>query len=230
MGKLIQLELSRFSLKNHIIGILLANILILLLSISFSFIMSLEAAEGVSNFPVAVPPTTDLAVLLVRTILIVWEAVLISALVIEEYKNKTINLLYTYPVNRMKLILAKLILISMIIFMFYCLSSLIQYSGLFFASLKFNFITFHFENIVVQFLIIVSAIALGFIPMSIGMMKKSVIATIVSSLIIVAIVSNSQGISTGLISIPVVVMAFGSMGFIIAIMTTKKMIYADLNN
>ncbi len=51
--------------------------------------------------------------MLIKATLIVWEAVLIFVFVIEEYRNKTISLLFTYPVSLIKLIMAKLLMHSM---------------------------------------------------------------------------------------------------------------------
>lgn len=130
--------------------------------------------------------------MLVRATLIVWEAVLISVFVIEEYRNKTICLLFTYPISRTKLITAKLILICGIMFLFHVLSNIFQYATIFLAAKCFDFVTFSFGNIMTQAVTTISAILLGLLPLYVGMIKKSAIATVVSSIIIVAIASNSQ--------------------------------------
>jgi hypothetical protein len=62
------------------------------------------------------------------------------------------------------------------------------------------------------------------------MIKKSTIATVVSSIIIVAIASNSQGSSAGLLSIPVAAVIFGIIGIIFSAVAMRKMILSDLSN
>ena len=155
--------------------------------------------------------------MLVRAVLIVREAVLISAFVIEEYRNKTIGLLFAYPISRTKLIIAKLFLICGIMFLPYVLSNIFQYISIFLAKKCFDFVTFSFGNILVQTVTTISFVLLGFFPLYVGIIKKSTIATVVSSIVIVAIASNSQGSNTGLMSMPVVAIIFGMIGVIFSV-------------
>ena len=49
--------------------------------------------------------------ILIRIVFIIFASVILSRLVIEEYKNKTVQLLFTYPLKRKKIIFAKLSLV-----------------------------------------------------------------------------------------------------------------------
>ena len=71
---------------------------------------------------------------------------------------------------------------------------------------------------------------MGLLPLYVGMIKKSTIATVVSSIVIVAIASNSQGSSAGLMSIPVAAVIFGIIGIIFSAVAMRKMILSDLSN
>ena len=231
MWNLIRMEIKKVPLKPHIAGLLIANFIIFLLSV---FTSSLLTASGnISMLPGFAPvqlDTVTLAAMLVRATLIVWEAVLISVFVIEEYRNKTICLLFTYPISRTKLITAKLILICGIMFLFHVLSNIFQYATIFLAAKCFDFVTFSFGNIMTQAVTTISAILLGLLPLYVGMIKKSAIATVVSSIIIVAIASNSQGSSAGLLSIPIAAIIFGIIGITFSAITMRKMILSDLSN
>ncbi len=231
MWNLIRMEIKKVPLKPHIAGLLIANFIIFLLSV---FTSSLLTASGnISTLPGFAPvqlDTVTLAAMLVRATLIVWEAVLISVFVIEEYRNKTIGLLFTYPISRTKLITAKLILICCISFTFHVLSNIFQYATIFLAAKCFDFVTFSFGNILTQAVTTISAILLGLLPLYVGMIKKSAIATVVSSIIIVAIASNSQGSSAGLLSIPIAAIIFGIIGITFSAITMRKMILSDLSN
>ena len=231
MWNLIRMEIKKVPLKPHSAGLLAANLIIFMLSV---FMSSLLTASGdISTLP-GLPPfqldTVTIAVMLVRATLIVWEAVLISVFVIEEYRNKTIGLLFTYPVSRTKLIMAKLFLICGISFLFHVLSNIFQYASIFLAAKCFDFVTFSVGNILVQIVTTISAVLLGLLPLYVGMIKKSTIATVVSSIVIVAIASNSQGSSAGLLSIPVAAIIFGIIGIIFSAIAMKKMILSDLSN
>ena len=231
MWNLIRMEIKKVPLKPHIAGLLIANFIIFLLS---AFTSSLLTASGnISTLPGFAPvqlDTVTLAAMLVRATLIVWEAVLISVFLIEEYRNKTIGLLFTYPISRTKLITAKLILICCISFTFHVLSNIFQYATIFLAAKCFDFVTFSFGNILAQAVTTISAILLGLLPLYVGMIKKSTIATVVSSIIIVAIASNSQGSSAGLMSIPVAAIIFSIIGIIFSAVAMRKLVLSDLSN
>ena len=231
MQNLIRLELNRLSLKPHIVGLIIANIVILFLCVFVSIFLSVATDFlTMAGLPSIRLDTIAIATMLVRATLIVWQAVLISQVIIEEYRKKTIDLLYTYPVNRCKLIFAKLVLVGGIMLTFHAISNVFHHTVIFFLSTQIDFVTYSFENISIQILITLSTIFLSFIPLSIGIIKKSSIATIVSSIIIVTFASNSQGSTAGLISIPIIAVTLGLVGVIISILTVKKMLTSDLCN
>lgn len=229
MKKLISLELERFSLKPHLIGLLIANIIILLLCMMVStFIKALGGVMVAAGLPEISLTTVSLSTMLVRAALIVWQGVLIAKLIVEEYQNKTIGLLFTYPINFKKIIWAKITLICGLIFMFHIVSSMFQHVAVFLISGKIDFVTYRFESLTVQLLIMISTVMLGLIPLAVGMINKSTIATVVSSVVIVAFSSNSQGSTAGLLSIPVIAMLLGIVGLLAAGASIKKMLASDL--
>lgn len=230
MLNLIKLELKRVSLKSHFIGLLAANIVIALLSAFTSSLLNAGGGVAVTGLPPAQLDTLTLAIMLVRATLIIWEAVLISVFIVEEYRNKTINLLFTYPVQRGKLIAVKIILICGVMLLFHALSGVFQFTCLSVASKYFPFVTVSPANLMTQAVTALSAVLLGLLPLYIGMIKKSTIATIVSSFAIAAIVSNSQGSGAGLMSIPIAAIVFGVIGVGFSAITVRKMVSSDLSN
>lgn len=230
MLNLIKLELKRVSLKSHFIGLLAANIVIALLSAFTSSLLNAGGGVAVTGLPPAQLDTLTLAIMLVRAALIVWEAVLISVFVVEEYRNKTINLLFTYPVQRGKLIAVKIILICGVMLLFHVLSGVFQFTCLSVVSKYFPFVTVSPANLMTQAVTALSSVLLGLLPLYIGMIKKSTIATIVSSFAIAAIVSNSQGSGAGLMSIPIAAIVFGVISAGFSAITVHKMVSSDLSN
>ena len=87
-----------------------------------------------------------------------------------------------------------------------------------------SFIQQFYQDCLVKFAL------MGLLPLYVGMIKKSTIATVVSSIIIVAIASNSQGSSAGLLSIPIAAIIFGIIGITFSAITMRKMILSDLSN
>ena len=230
MRNLVKLELKRASLKSHFIGLLAANIVIVLLSGFTSSLLNTGGGVAVTGLPPAQLDTLTLATMLVRATLIVWEAVLISVFIVEEYRNKTINLLFTYPVQRGKLIAVKIILICVVMLLFHALSGVFQFTCLSVASKYFPFVTVSPANLITQAVTALSAVLLGLLPLYVGMIKKSTIATIVSSFAIAAVVSNSQGSGAGLIAIPIAAIVFGVIGAGFSAITVHKMVSSDLSN
>lgn len=172
--------------------------------------------------------TVSLATMLVRATLIVWQGVLIAKLIVEEYQNKTMSLLYTYPISRQKLIYAKITLISGIMILFHMVSSAFQHLAIYLISLPLDFVSYSLDNVAIQLVIIVSTMLLAFIPLAVGMVNKSTIATVVTSVVIVAFSSNSQGSTAGLLSIPIISITLGFVGLVVMCITIKKMTKADL--
>ena len=84
MQNLVKLELKRVSLKSHFISLLAANVVITLLSAFTSSLLSADSGVAVTGLPPAQLDTLTLATMLVRAMLIVWEAVLISVFIVEE--------------------------------------------------------------------------------------------------------------------------------------------------
>ncbi|WP_227011430.1 ABC transporter permease [Paenibacillus lutimineralis] len=198
------------------------------------FTTSLLFSETGGSMAVGLPlmqlDTITMASMLVRAALIVWEAVFISSFIIEEYRSKTINLLFTYPVSRTRLIIAKLLLICGIMLIFHMGSSIFQHFSIFLLSRQFEFITYSFENLFIHIITPLSTILLGLFPLFVGMVKKSTIATVISSLIIITIASNSQGSTAGLLSVPMLAVIFGMIGVIFSTIAIRKMITSDLYN
>jgi ABC-type transport system involved in multi-copper enzyme maturation permease subunit len=229
MKNIIQLELKKFSLRPYLIGLLIANVITLFLSVFTSTLLTSGIGVYTSaGLPAMQLDTITLATMLVRATLIVWEAVFISTFIIEEYRNKTMTLLFTYPVNRAKLIFAKVIFICCLMLVFHVCSSVFQHICIFLLSGQFDFVTYSFDSLLVQIITTISTILIGLLPLCVGMVKKSTIATIVSSIIIVAVASNSQGSTAGLMSIPVIAVVFGLIGVIFSAVTIRKMVISDV--
>lgn len=229
MKKLLRLELERFSLKPHLIGLIIANIIILLLCVMVSTVIkALGGIMAAAGLPQISLTTVSLSAMLVRATLTVWQGALIAKLIVEEYQNKTIGLLFTYPVNFKKIILAKLTLICGLIFLFHIASYIFQNVTVYLISEQIDIVTYRFESLSTQFLIIVSTILFGLVPLTVGMINKSTIATVVSSVVMIAFSSNSQGRTAGLLSIPAVALVLGIVGCVAASITVKKMLSSDL--
>ncbi|MEK4301493.1 ABC transporter permease [Oceanobacillus sp. FSL W8-0428] len=133
-----------------------------------------------------------------RMVFIVFSGVLISRLVIEEYNDKTITLKFTYPISRKKLISSKLLIIICFTFFSILLSrifatvvlTMLDNSLNFIeGDIKFQMIIEHFRNTILYDF---SASGISLVPLFLGMLKKSVRTTIITSIIIAAFFGASN--------------------------------------
>ena len=128
--------------------------------------------------------------LLMSFIFLVYSSVLTAKLVIGEYNQRTITIMFSYPLNRIKLIVSKLIIImiyttiSMAIG-YVCCSGYIVFAdrvdmleGTFQLSMLQTWIPMAITTVIV-------CTVLSLWPFIIGMIRKSVPATIVTSLIVI---------------------------------------------
>lgn len=165
---------------------------------------------------------------------VIYASVLLSNMVIEEFKSKTITVLFTTPVSRKQLLMAKVIVISLLTFVLflvsvYLLSTIFSLLNNVYGILWFSFpLNLLWENTVHLLVTGVAVAGMALIPLLFGMIKYSVPATITSSILIIAILSssiNSDG--ANLFSFTAVPVALGFVGFIIAYLVISKAVKKD---
>lgn len=230
MFKLMQLEIKKMSLGWYIKGAIVANLLILVLLWFIPFIEEME--EGISIFA-----DTSEAILVagifVRATFIVFAAVLLAKLVIEEYKDKTISVLFTYPTPRKKLMGAKLLLTVVITFITIVLSQLFVVSAYLGLNLYFQFTIDPLTLDMIQkeaIRMLVYAVAItgsSLIPLYFGMRKKSVSATIISSMIVVTLVSSHNPMFS-LATIIYIPLSLAILGVLMAFWSIRRIEEEDI--
>lgn len=170
------------------------------------------------------PTYTDFMTLtniFIRIVFITFSAVLLSRLVIDEYKNKTIHLLFTYPLQRKKLMQAKLLIVLIFCFVSIVMATFVISLLIFFVSphlylvenpVKMNEII---STIPLTLINAVMMAGISLIPLFFGMRKKSTAATITWAVIIGLLINST--VSTGgeefslsqFIVIPTILCLFG---------------------
>ncbi|MED1434500.1 MULTISPECIES: ABC transporter permease [Bacillus] len=157
----------------------------------------------------------------IRITFIIFSSVILSRLIIDEYKNKTIQLLFMYPLQRKMLMRAKLT----IVFCFCFVSTII---ATFSISLLVYFVSpmmglIETPATIGEIIAIVPATfinafmisGISLIPLFFGMRKKSTPTTITSAVIIGMLISSNFGSGNGQVSmfnfiaIPIVLCLLG---------------------
>ena len=192
MLKLMALEIRKNKLKNLFKGVHIVNFSILAFMILVAFIDRSEAEGMITSYQ----DLFEGLYVFVKSAYIIFASVLISKLIIDEYKNNTITLLFMYPISRKKLMAAKII----IVFLFTFVTIIVSYIALGAILLGINsFVDLIPGELTLQLITseliktVVSAFyaaGIALIPLYIGMKKKSVPATIVSSVLVVSLISS----------------------------------------
>ncbi len=229
MSKILKLELKKFNLIRKIWGVIIANLVIMFFLITLIITSRIDDELAMENYTIAFQMVSTL----VGATFIIFASVLHAKTVIEEYKNKTITLLFMYPISRKKLIFAKLFLVVVFTFLSIVLSDIFQEVILYILNMKYQFIhdqltrPMIYHNLLNVVMYAFAAAGMALIPLFFGMLKKSVPATIVTSLIIVSIVySNNGGMS--LLNIIIIPIILAIIGIFIAFFTFRNIEHIDV--
>ncbi|MDA7026387.1 ABC transporter permease [Bacillus sp. CLL-7-23] len=229
MVNLIRIEIKKLKLGGYVRGVIIANLIIigLLWMIGYS-----EKAEGTEAFH-----NIDEAFLVigtfVRAVFIIFGAVLLSKLVISEFKNKTILVLFTYPVNRKKIMAAKLLIVGILTFV------TILISNVFIATIFFMLNSFFpvvqgeitadivYDQVLKIVIFAFGAAGTSLVPIYFGMRKQSISATIISSVIIVMLISSTNPVFS-LSSIIYIPLSLAAVGIVLSYLTVRQIEKKDV--
>ncbi|MEK5303531.1 MULTISPECIES: ABC transporter permease [Bacillus] len=196
MLRLMKLEMKKFKLGWYVRGVIIANIAILALLTSMSIVSQIEGDPEIRD-----PQMILLAVsTLVRATFIIFGSVLIARLIISEYKNKTILLMFSYPINRKKMMASKLAITATLTFITVILSNILVVGIFFGIDSYFSILpnSFTVDQLIQEGInlipLAIATAGISLIPLYFGMRKRSVPATIVSSIIVVLIAMNNPSI------------------------------------
>lgn len=229
MLHLMKLELKKFKLGWYVKRAIIANIVILALMIFVSIIAQVEGDAEIRN-----PETILLmASTIVRATFIIFGSVLIARLIIGEYKDKTILLMFSYPINRKKMMASKLAITAIVTFITVIVSNILVVGIFFGIDSYFSILPNSFtvdqlmqEGIKLVPLAIATA-GMSLIPLYFGMRKRSVPTTIVSSLIVVAIAMNNNPSFSTATFLPLQ-LALAAIGVVIAYYGIKNIEREDV--
>lgn len=201
----VRLEYQKNNLKPYfysMIGLLLFTL----------FTVLVMAIVGTSLMPDVLKPLNILSdkksLILLSQILIqscfaVFSAVLFSKIIIEDYRDDQVVLLFSYPISRSRIIGGKFMFVSIWTIAATFFSTVICLGALKICSdytqlLKGNNLSFVWETIITQG-VVSGAVALmiGGISLAVGFKNKSVITTVIVSVILCSVLSNIMQLQKG---------------------------------
>lgn len=187
MAHLLKLELKKFGLARNIVFSFIA----ILFSIAFMTVSLLDSMTDPEQTKDTFESMFVVTGLLMSFIFLVYSAVLTARLVVGEYSQKTITILFSYPVNRNRLIVSKLVLIMLFTALSMGAGYLLCCGYLTAVDGMFDMLAGNFTPSLLQSWIpaaassIVVCMILSVWPFIIGMIRKSGPMTIVTSLFVI---------------------------------------------
>lgn len=183
MEHLMKLELKKVHFKNYI----LLSTLMIALSMFFVFVSLNDTSEHVRTYE---NTFRTVEMIFAFTFIILFSA-LNSVLVISEYNNRTILLMFTYPVDKKKVIAAKILIISLFISVSMIVGYILCSFFIVGVDRRFDLLEGEFSASVLKgwmlraIVTIIVFCCLGLWTLAAGMIRKSVVVTVVSSVVFI---------------------------------------------
>lgn len=223
MITLIQLELKKCQIKKYIKGAIISNIIILGILVLITYPIKNFKEDVISNYNIIFVMIDCL----VRATFIIFSSILTSKIIIKGFKNKDVELLFSYPIDRKKLIIAKIFIIVTFAFLCIILSNIFLGISFYFLDKSLDLIPNKLDISIVAnnslriFIYALTSSIMTLIPLYLGLIKKSTLVTILTSIILVLIVcSYNNGFSlNSIIEVPI---SLAILGIVAAYLSIKK--------
>lgn len=239
MLNLIRLELRKINFKKYLGGYLVSMMVLIAFVVAMFYAllnpelmdMELNGEKLVVEYDSIIKFIETLTALTFT----IFSSVILSRLVIGEYKNKTITLMFMYPINRKKLIFSKLLIVFLFTYLSILIADVLMGSVFILMNSYFHLIT---EKQTVEFIYAtligfvfqaLSSAGVSLIPLFFGMRKKSVPTTILSAVLISCFIYGNIG-NVNLSSIVIIPVTLALAGILIAYLSIRNIEHADVTN
>lgn len=200
MLKLMKLEYKKNNISKYIRNAILMSGIILIFLFAFVYL-------GIANDPdMGVPDAADGATgvtvnveLITGISYMVFATVMHASFTISSYKNRTMNLMFSYPIKRQLIVIAQMSAVCIFNIVALILTKLLVYSIILLGSkflnpdftIDFNLLSADFYLIL--FLKSIMTISISLIALFIGLIVKSSKAAIVSSFLLIVLMQGNIG-------------------------------------
>ncbi|WP_017150579.1 hypothetical protein [Bacillus bingmayongensis] len=164
----------------------------------------------------------------------IFGASLIAKFIIQEFQNNTMTVMFMYPINRKKMMTAKILIIILFTLCAIIISEIIMFSFVYVLNLYHPVImepltvAILTQNAAELFVNALASTGISLIPIHFGMKKYSVRATFVSAIIVMCLFTSSLNGEVSLFSFIVIPVMIACVGLLIAFMAIRKIEQVDL--
>ncbi|MFD4854525.1 ABC transporter permease [Bacillus mycoides] len=233
MFKLMKLEWKKHKLSSYFKGVAICIIAIFAAVSLMALGMKGEGDAAITDFT----KYMILANLIIRVTFIIFSSVILSRLVIDEYKNKTMQLLFMYPLQRKVVMGAKLAIVFSFCFVSTIIATFIISLLLFCMNPMMGLLETPvtmgeiISTVPATFINAFMISGISLIPLFFGMRKKSAPTTITSAVIIAMIINGNVGTGNGQVSMfnfIAIPMVFCLLGIFISYLSYRKIDKIDV--
>ncbi len=200
MLKLIKLEWKKNNISKYARNALILSFILCLFIFSLAYLGI--ANDPDTGVPDAAPGNNTISSsieLFTSMSFLIFTSVMLSSFIVSAYKNKTMNLMFSYPIKRQKILISQMLAVWIFSFAALVLTKLLIYGCILCGSLfmESSFpLDFNMAGMIFYVQLIVRSaviVTVSFISLFIGMVKKSSKATVVSSFLLVILTQASIG-------------------------------------
>ena len=199
MLKLIRLEWKKNNIEKYIRNAVILAAFLCLFAFALAFLGiandpdgTLDAAEGMNIISAPIELFTSMSFL-------VFTSVMLASFIVSAYKDKTMNLMFSYPIKRQKILASQMIAVWLFNFAMLVVTKLLIYTCVYIGSqsmessfvIDFNMgsLSFYTQLLLKSFVIV----SMSFIALFVGMKMKSSKATIIASFILIFLTQANIG-------------------------------------
>lgn len=199
MLKLVRLEWKKNNIGKYIKGVIIMAALLGLFVFALAFLGiandpdgTLDAAPGTDVISAPIELFTSMAFL-------IYTSVMLATFIVSAYKNKTMNLMFSYPIKRQKILASQMIAVWTFNFAALILTKLAIYMCVFFGAkfMQSSFVVdFSIGSLSFYIQLILKSgviVSMSFIALFVGMALKSSKATIVTSFLLIFLTQANIG-------------------------------------
>ena len=199
MLKLIRLEWKKNNIVKYIGGVIIIMLLLSLFVFAMAFWGIANDPDGTLDAVTGKDMISAPIELFTSITFLIYTSVMLASFIVSAYKNKTMNIMFSYPIKRQKILASQMIAVWTFNFVALMLTKLAIYMCVFLGAkfMKSSFVidfnvgslSFYIQMILKS----VVVVSMSFIALFIGMAIKSSKATIITSFLLIFLTQANVG-------------------------------------
>jgi len=201
MIKLIKLEYKKHKIGKYITIVLALTVLLAIFLFAMTYLgIARDSGSGVVEMAIEGTTASSLVELLTTIAFLILSSSMLAAFIVDEYKNRTMDVMFQYPTPRKKIMISKILAVLLFNIVAIVVCKLAIYTVLYIGSfglapdfpldgISFLLPSFYI-SIILQSL---STVCLSIIALYIGLLLKSARATIITSFLLIFVTQGSIG-------------------------------------